>query len=68
MVLEIDGAGATSPTLHAFRRLPWPAYLDEVEVFAELLPFVTVEPAAERPETSRAVFAESPCSLPRLAR
>ncbi len=63
LVLEMDGEGATGLSLHAFRRLPWPAYLDEVSVFADPLPEIGM-PAATRLRTTAAdVFMEPDCGL-----
>ena len=61
--VEMDGEGATGLSLHAFRRLPWPAYLDEVSVFAEPLPEIGMDAATRLRTTAPEVFTEPNCGL-----
>lgn len=64
LALEMDAEGATSLSLHAFRRSPWPARIDEVRVLSERLP--DLEAPAKSPTTDAILFRADGCLLPSL--
>ncbi len=63
LVLEMDGGGATALSLHAFRRRPWPLYVDEVRLAAELLPAADLVAASRLPSTDLRTFERQRCVL-----
>ncbi len=62
LVLAMDGDGATALSLHAFRRLPWPAYLDEVRIRAAASE-TPLAAAARTRRTDDRVFQGPGCTL-----
>ena len=64
LALQMDARGATSISLHAFRRWPWPRTLERVGIAAFNLSELNLV-AAARLETSEAgVFAAPYCGIP----
>ena len=64
LVLEMDQEGGTSLSLHAFRRRPWPLYIDTVVLVSERLELADLIAATALDSTDPALFADSGCSLP----
>ncbi len=63
LVLEMDGEGATAFSLHAFRRMPWPAYLVEVTLSAELVHEIDLVAATRLRSTDARIFDRQHCGL-----
>jgi hypothetical protein len=63
LALEMDGGGATALSLHVFRRRPWPLYVDEVRLAADLLPAVPLPAASRLPSTDARTFERRRCVL-----
>ncbi len=53
LALEMDGDVATSISLHAFRRRPWPVDLARIEIYESML--ATVDPGATVPRATVAL-------------
>ncbi len=61
--LEMDGDVATSASLYAFRRRPWPAVLAEVEIYEAVLERVEPGTAATLGRAAPDVFQGEACGL-----
>lgn len=64
VVLEMDGEDAASLSLHAFRRRPWPAYIDDIPLLADALPEIRVTALAKSRGAEAQLFLEPECGLP----
>ena len=65
LALELDQSPATSVSLLAFRRRPWPARLGSIALDASRLAVIDMPSAARLPETSSSAFLGPGCSAPR---
>lgn len=64
LVLEVDDEPATSLSLHAFRRSPWPARVAEIRLdVARFVPLAELPPATQLPTTDPSLFRSADCSL-----
>ncbi len=64
LALEMDGDPATSASLYAFRRRPWPVLLAQVEIYEAILERVDPGSAASLRRISAEVFRGELCGLP----
>lgn len=61
--MAMDGEAATSVSLYAFRRQPWPIYLDRVALDSAALAAIDLVPATELTDTVPSLFTAPNCGL-----
>ncbi len=63
LALSMDTDAATSVSLYAFRRRPWPVDLARIEIYQSMLATIDPGAAARLPPAAAAVFSGGQCGL-----